>query len=155
MTESVAFTVSLTGIWWRDPPLVNIYLNDEMIEANVSVDAKDDSGEPKVISFTRDLEEGEQTLKIEYLNKRDDDTKIDDRGNIIKDQVLIIKDVSIDEINLGNILRNTSVFYPRPDRVEALEWLEPAIKGMCSTGHNGIWEMKFSLPTYLWLLENL
>ena len=155
MSETATFSIKLSSIWWQLPPMVNIYLNDELIESNVAITEKEENGQVKVVSFSRELEEGEHTLSIEYFNKLDSDTKVDENGKITKDQVLLVKDISIDDIDLGNVIAKTSVYFPRSDRVEALDWLEAEIPGMCSTGHNGFWKMKFSIPTYLWLLENL
>jgi hypothetical protein len=155
MSDNVEFEISMAAQWWRDPPKVNIYIDNTLVDFEVFVDASKDKDETKVFKFNKELEEGEHSIVVEYLNKTNADTVIDEEGNILKDQLLFIENVSIDDIELGNVVRKCSAFYPTAERLASLDWLNPELKGQIVSGHPGKWILKFSTPTYLWLLENL
>jgi len=84
----------------------------------------------------------------------------DEDGNIIKDQVLHIKSIEFDEIDLGGLVYE-GVYtprYPEPwatiQRESGAE-LPESFKNVTQLGHEGEWKLTFSSPFYMWLLENL
>jgi len=151
--EEVTFNVVLASAWWNNPPSAKVWLNDELIE-NTKVSEKREDKEQKIISFSRQLSEGEHTITVELYKKTWDETVVDgpEATKVIKDQLLFVEDIEIDEISLGHILYTNSKFYTdrkwHPDLPEVLT-------EMTSLGYNGRLELKFQVPTYIWFLENL
>ena len=114
-----------------------------------------------MIEFEKKLEEDQEyKLVIKRYNKTADQCKIDSDGKIIKDQLLHIKSIEIDEIDIGSLIYEGlyTPEYPEPwysQQVKANKTPEKSFKNATSMGHNGIWEFKFQSPFYMWLLENL
>ena len=152
-TEEVAFNVILSSTWWKNPPQVKIWLNDELIETT-SVMEKTEENKKKNISFTSNLPEGENKLIIEFFGKKNDETVLDknDPPTILKDQLLSVDDIEIDEISLGYLIYSQGTFYP--DK-EMHPYAPDEMKDMVVLGFNGKLELKFQVPTYIWFLENL
>ena len=77
-----------------------------------------------------------------------------------KDQLLHIKDIEIDEIDIGSLIFEGiyKPSYPEPWATEARAKgvdLPETFKNSPTMGHNGTWTLTFSSPFYMWLLENL
>ena len=85
---------------------------------------------------------------------------INEKGDILKDQLLNIKRIEIDEIDIGALVYE-GVYtpeYPEPwatQQREAGNDLTASFKNVTKIGHNGEWQFTFSSPFYMWLLENL
>ena len=81
-------------------------------------------------------------------------------GKITKDQLLHIKSIEIDEIDIGALVYE-GVYtpkYPEPwatQQKQAGNTLPQSFKNVTNIGHNGRWELGFTSPFYMWLLENL
>jgi hypothetical protein len=150
-SEQVDFKLTLSAEWYRLPCHVKIWLDDELIEDS-EISERPDQGQARVIEFSRKLADGEHAVKIQYLGKTWADTTVDDQGNILRDHLLMIDEVELDQIELGYLLFKASRFYPdreiRPDLPEIME-------KMMRIGYNGTWQLKFQVPTYSWFLENL
>jgi hypothetical protein len=107
----------------------------------------------QIVPFSHVLEDTdtEHELRIVMKHKTPDHTKLDDAGNIVSDAMLIISDIKFDEIALGQIFLNKAIythdFNGSQPRVEE--------KFFGNMGCNGTVSMKFTSPTYLWLLENM
>lgn len=149
--ETVEFKITLSSEWYRLPVHVQVYLNDDLIE-DTEITERESEGESREIKFTSQLEDGPNRLRIRYLDKETPDTTIDEGGNIVKDHLLNIKEIEIDEIELGYLCFSKGKFFPdrdiRPDLPEE----------MCDItcfGYNGTYVLEFQVPTYIWFLENL
>ena len=151
--ENVEIEVKLASAWHNDPPVFEISLNDEYELGYGSVVEKDELDEFKSIKWSGELEEGEHTLKI-YLKGKNvgkSHTLKDSVGNVLDDQLLFIKSILIDEIDLGHVATSNSKYYPdNSDRSNAPKLIE----GKNVMGYNGVWCLTFSVPTYMWMLEN-
>lgn len=149
--DQVQIKLNLSSEWFRLPPHVKIWLDDELIE-DFEVSERKSREESRVIEFTRDVTDGMHKIKVQYLDKETPDTRIDNDGNIIADHLVNIERLEIDEIDLGHMTYNKSEFLPdrdcRPD-------LPERITEMVNLGYNGIWQMEFESPTYIWFLDNL
>ena len=96
-------------------------------------------------------DDGEHELRFVLKNKLSEHTTVSPMGDIVKDAVLYIKNIQFDDIELGEIVSNLSVYahdfngtgQPTQDRFYG------------SMGCNGTVSLKFSTPVYLWLLENM
>ena len=113
------------------------------------------------MKFEQELEEGnDYELIIKRSGKDKGQTVINDKGDILRDQLLHIKNIEIDEIDIGALVYE-GVYtpeYPEPwaaqQRESGVE-LQESFRNVTAMGHNGTWRFKFSSPFYMWLLENL
>ena len=169
-TEKLEFKIELYATMWDQPPHAEILINDQ------SCFKKDITGtmeKPDVIQFHYDLEEGQ---KYDLIIKRSgkpnyrrswprwhqnrNQTVVNEKGDILRDQLMHIKLIEIDEINIGGLVYNGEYTprYPEPwasqQRHAGVE-LPESFKNVTTMGHNGQWKLSFESPFYMWLLENL
>lgn len=97
-----------------------------------------------------DIEQSHR-LQFKLKNKLPQHTKIDDNGNIIDDALLTVKNVKIDDIDLGYVFNRFST-YQHNFNGNGDEVTEQFNNCM---GCNGTVTFEFSTPYYLWLLENM
>ena len=153
-TEKLKFKISLSPIMWDRPPHAEILLNGKSY-------FKDDISDTRVIEFQADIEEGkESTLTIKRSGKGKNQTIVNDKGDILKDQLLEIKHIEIDEIDIGGLVFEGTYrpIYPEPwatQQREAGVELKESFDNVTKMGHDGDWTFKFGSPFYMWLLENL
>lgn len=98
-----------------------------------------------------DTLEAEHNLEIVMSGKTQDHTKLDEQGNIVKDALLKITDVSIDEVDVSLLLYTLATY--SHDFNGTADHTRVPFHGLL--GCNGIVSFKFSTPYYLWLLENM
>lgn len=145
--ENLSFSITLSGVFWNKKPKYTVVLDDEIITSGEILDSKQE-----VIKFSKDIEEGQHFLKIRLENKTDSDTVIEN-GHILKDMLLNVDDIEIDDIPLGNLLWSAEYHLDEPHLYngEKITSLSKCV----NLGWNGTYELKFSSPFYIWLLENL
>jgi len=155
--EKLKFKLELYATMWNKPPIVDISIDDKSY-FNSKIESTKDS--PTTIEFTVDLElEKSHKLIITRSGKDKNQTIIDD-GKIVKDQLLHIKSIEIDEIDIGALVYE-GVYRPEypeqwaTQQAEAGNKLPETLKNVTQMGHNGIWTFTFESPFYMWLLENL
>jgi hypothetical protein len=158
-TEKLKFKLELYATMWDKPPHAEILLNDKSyFKGDIT---STEENKPTVIEFEQDLEEGkEYSLTINRSGKDKGQAIVNDNGDVIKDQLLHIKGIEIDEIALGGLVYEGIYLpeYPEPwatQQREAGKKLEESFKNVTCMGHDGKWQFKFSSPFYMWLLENL
>jgi len=139
---SFAITLASTGT-----PYALVHINDRLIDDSII-------HEEKIITF--EVECGEENkLNIELGNKKESDVVLDDEGNVIKDQLLHIKKIEIDEIDITNLCRFKSKYIPS-DRWYAENHPDtPVLRNHMDLGWNGVWFIEFNTPFYIFLLENM
>jgi len=154
--ETVEFKIELDANWHDEPPSYEILIDDNFVEYG-TVTEKQENGEEKVITFSDDLEEGEHVLKIRLLKKTDRQTLVDDDGKILKDQLLNIKQIEIDEIELDFLYYQLGQFHKQIGKEGDAPIFapDPETEKYINLGWNGEYRLKFSVPTYMWFLENL
>jgi hypothetical protein len=157
-TETIKFKIELYAQYWDKPPITEILINDNVVCNKQEITSNEDK--PTVIEFEYTLEaEKKYTFRVNNCNKDNSQTVIED-DKIIKDQLLFIKSVSIDDIDLGGLIYEAK-YYPEylepwaSEQRSAGKDLPEYIKNVTSMGHNGRWEITFTSPFYMWLLENL
>ena len=157
-TEKLKFKVELYATMWDKPPHVEILINDRTyFSGNITGQEND----PNLIEFEHDAQEGtEYNLIIKRSGKSINQTVVNENGDILKDQLLHIKNISIDEIDIGSLVfeGTYSPEYPEPwasQQSKAGHDLPASFKNVTKMGHNGTWTFGFSSPFYMWLLENL
>ena len=140
--ETLSFRIGLTGTYWNKKPQYTVLLNG----AEYGKGKCDES--LSYVEFTIDLEEDkEHTLEIRLENKINADT-ITEGNEIVKDMLLNIDSIEIDEIEIGEIKWSLSEFVADDTKRETL-------KRCVNLGWNGSYRLKFTSPFYLWLLENM
>ncbi len=146
MKETLHFRIGLAGTYWNKQPQYTVLINDAEIRRDTIVTA---SEETFYIEFDAEIDEGPCSLKIRLENKTDDDTVLSEDGlQILKDMLLNIHSVEIDEINLSNLIYTKTRFVgDDPSR--------PVLDKCVDMGWNGAWILDFESPFYIWLLENI
>ncbi len=157
-TEKLKFKLELYATMWDKPPHAEILINDQI---HFDGDIAGTESNPDLIEFDQELEEGKDySLIINRSGKRRKQTVINDKGDILKDQLLHIKSIEIDEIDIGALMYE-GVYtpqYPEPwasQQREKGNELRESFKSVTKMGHNGEWRFSFESPFYMWLLENL
>lgn len=144
--ERLHFKIGLAGTYWDKKPEYSILVNNTEIKRDTVTTA---SEETFYVEFDADVEEGPTTLKIRLENKEWQDTvENEDKTAILKDMLLNIKSVEIDEIDLANMIYTKTEFVgDEPER--------PVLDQCIDLGWNGTWTLSFDSPFYIWLLENI
>jgi chaperonin GroEL (HSP60 family) len=157
-TEKLRFKLELYATMWDKPPHAEILINDHV---HFESDITGTEDKPDLIEFEHELEEGkEYSLVINSSKKSINQTVVNDKGDVLKDQLLNIKSIEIDEIDIGALVYEGvyTPTYPEPwatQQHEAGIELQKSFKNVTKMGHNGEWRFKFASPFYIWLLENL
>ncbi len=144
MTEQVAIDIELSSTNWNERyPGARVYINHTLIFENLIA-------EPTKVSWQGTTQDRNK-ITVEMYNKKPGDTVTNKNGAIVKDVTLNINSITLDDIELDNLLWTNSIYYPNTDETGAPE----SMKECVNLGWNGRWELEFDSPVYLWLLENL
>ena len=157
-TEKLKFKLELHATMWDQPPHAEILIGDK---SHFRGDITGTEDKPNVVEFEHEFTEGEKSeLIIKRSGKVANQTVVNNKGDLLKDQLLHIKSIDIDEIDIGGLVYE-GVYtpqYPEPwasqQRQAGVE-LPESFKNVTCIGHNGTWQFKFTSPFYMWLLENL
>jgi len=155
--EKLKFKLELYSTRWDKAPRAEILINDHS-HYNQMITGTEK--EPTVIEFEHELKEGEKYRLIINRSGKDIRQTVVENGQIVKDQLLHIKSIEIDEIDIGALVYNGlyTPKYPEPwasEQAKAGNKLPESFKNVTAMGHNGRWELEFTSPFYMWLLENL
>tara|TARA_B100000424_G_C22932896_1_gene496238 strand:+ start:1551 stop:2030 length:480 start_codon:yes stop_codon:yes gene_type:complete len=156
-TEKLKFKIELYSTMWDKPPHVEILINDDL---QYKGDITETENKPNIIEFEYEMEEKEYSLVINRSGKGKNQTIVNENGDILKDQLLHIKNINIDEIDIGALVYE-GVYtpkYPEPWATQQRESgndLRDSFKNVTKMGFDGEWRFTFSSPFYMWLLENL
>lgn len=156
-TEKLKFKIELWSTYWDKVPVANISINNH---SHYNQEITGTEKEPTIIEFTHDLNEGEKYSLIIDRSGKDRRQTVIENGQIMKDQLLHIKSIEIDEIDIGALVYEGvyTPAYPEPwatQQKQAGKELPESFKNVTTMGHNGRWELSFVSPFYMWLLENL
>ena len=156
-SEKLKFKIELYATYWNKPPSAEIVCEDKHFVGNITGTVD----KPNVIEFTQQFQGGQKVeLIILRAGKGRGQTVLDNDGNVIKDQLLHIKNIEIDDINIGALVYEGvyNPHYPEPwatRQKQAGVELPKSLKNVVAMGHDGEWRFTFSSPFYMWLLENL
>lgn len=142
-TEQVDIEVLLNSSFWDKAPKAKVYVDDNLIFDN-TVD------QPITVKFNGELTEGKHKLIIELYDK-DKYQTILENGEIVKDQLLNIDAIIFDEIDIQFLKHSLSKYFPIQHSNDIPEELTNCV----NLGYNGRWELEFTSPVYIWLLENI
>ena len=157
-TEKLKFKLELYATMWDRPPHAEIIVGDKSCFKG---DITGTEEKPDLIEFEAELEEGkESSLVIKRTNKGKNQTVVNEKGDILKDQLLHTKSIEIDDIDIGGLIYEGvyTPTYPEPwatQQKDAGVELQESFKNVTKMGHDGEWKFTFSSPFYMWLLENL
>lgn len=145
--ENLSFKISLTGTFWDRHPQFSVWLDDHVvIQSEIASTAE------QIVSFERKVDEGPHVLKIRLENKTTSDTVVEN-GEVVKDMLLNIDDITIDDISLGNLLWSAEYILDKKQTYKGQEI--DHLDGCVNLGWNGTYVLKFTSPFYVWLLEKL
>jgi hypothetical protein len=96
-------------------------------------------------------DDAQHSLRLVMSGKTHEHTRVDEQGNITQDARLSIANVQFDEIELGQVFLDKTVYVH--DFNGTGKFVNEQFFG--EMGCNGTVELKFSSPIYLWLLENM
>ena len=145
--ENLSFKISFTGTFWDRRPQFSVWLDDHVV-----IQSEITSSAEQIVSFERRVNEGPHELKIRLENKVDADTVIEN-DEVVKDMLLNIDDITIDDISLGNLLWSAEYILDGKQMYQDKEI--DHLDGCVNLGWNGTYVLKFSSPFYIWLLEKL
>ena len=141
--------IGLKSTWWDRPPHVRIHTNNDILfDDKVE---QDKTLEFKFINFDSTTCQ----LCIELVGKTDDQTVVDLDNNIVKDQLIQVEKIEIDDIDLGILIFTKGIYYPEYPLHLQNQDLPLAMPSIDTFGFNGKWVLEFDLPFAIWYLENL
>ena len=141
--ETLKFKITVESEWFNNPPNLRVHINnDTLIDGPLK--------ETTVIEREIQLEdETDHTLNFTLHDKSNRDTQLDDQGEIVKDTVVKIKQVEIDDVDITDMLStDQEKFYYKHDSGTVDPFYDVI-------GVNGTATIKFTTPFYVWLLETL
>lgn len=142
--ETLYFKILLDSQYQIDPPIADIYVNDNHIQ-QLTV------SKLTACEFVHEFTSGSNTLRIVKSGKNYDDPT----------SALILAQLDIDSINLQRIIYNNSKFYPvYPDGWKIKQQqlgidLETYIVGDTFFGFDGVWQLEFEIPYVDFLIRNM
>ena len=144
--ELVHVKIGISGTYWDKRPQYRVEYNDVVA---CQGDIANDSDVVEYLEFDCEYESDEVVLRVFLTNKTDSDTiENEDKTAIVKDMLLNIVSVEIDEIDFGNLIYTHSEFV-------ADDASRPTLKECVNLGWNGAWCLRWTNPFYIWLLENI
>ena len=162
-TEKLKFKLELYATMWDKPPHAEILIGSK---SYFDGDITSTEDKPTLIEFEAEVDSGAEldsgakcNLIIDRSGKSRNQTVMN-QNKIVRDQLLHIKSIEIDEIDIGALVYE-GVYTPRYPELWAQQQrsqgikLQETFKNVTAMGHNGEWKFKFESPFYMWLLENL
>ena len=153
VSENIYFDIILESTYWNSPPELEILVDGESMGKH-SID------QPSFhIRFKRIMAfDKPHILELRRTGKTKDQTRLLANGTY-ETQMLYIKTIKLDNIDLRNLVWHTSQYepeYPEPwaseQQAQGIK-LEKYVTGEMYLGHNGIWRFNFTSPIYKFLIE--
>ena len=156
-TEKLKFELQLYSTYYNKPPIVEIVFDNKSYFKREIVATKD---APEVIEFEHEVNENESHSLVINRSGKDIKQTVIKNEKIIIDQLLHIKHIEIDEIDIGALVYEGvyTPIYAEPwasQQAKLGNKLPESYKNVTTLGHNGTWTFSFTSPFYMWLLENL
>ena len=137
MLRNLQLNISATCAHENCWPYIDIIINNKILYSNFL-------NEQNLINIKfKSLKKN--FIAIHYKNKRNGpdtwDTILDDQGNIIKDQHIIVQGIKIDECNLNFLIKIIKFETLAGDLIDCNGFI----------GHNGFYGIKYNEPYYDWV----
>ena len=155
--EEINFKIYMRGTGWDDVYPECIVSINEQQKWRGCVDPD------TVVDFDMTIEEDHNTLTIQYVNRNSNsDVKRDADDNIIANRQIDIDAVCIDDIELDSfsIIHKLSEVSFTDYEYCKLHEQDPQSypitkRGITTLGTECKWNLQFTTPVYIWMLENL
>lgn len=145
--EELKFEITLGATAWNKRPEFSVWLDDEKIAQDII------ASDNHVVKFDRLISNGEHSLKIRLENKDQKTDTVISNGEIVKDLLLNIDNITIDDIGLGNLLWDANYVLDCPQEYQGKTITK--LDNCVNLGWNGTYVLNFTSPFYIWLLEKL
>lgn len=152
MIEAIEIQIDLTAVFWDRFPEADLLIDHVEISKHVIDRPKYQI--KNTVSLAMDQP---HFLQLSRRGKSDDQCRVVDGQQ--KDQYIIIDRVSIDGIDIQNLVWSQSWYEPEyPDawsdqqRAAGID-LETKVLGETWLSHNGVWNFGFSSPFYKFLID--
>lgn len=146
MNEIANFTFELDSKFTTSPPGIRIKHNSKLLQSDMLITGNTVLEIPISLSIT-DVADCKIELERFGFNGSDE-------------QLLYIKQVKVDGIDLSRLMHLTKFYpeYPEPwiseQRDAGISW-GAFHHGWLELGWNGIWKLDYKTPVYTWLLNNV
>lgn len=128
------------------PWQICVLCNDTVVVESTSIN------KPTTITYTFDDDvEKYHGIVIQVSGKRDQDTTVDEQGNIVRDSLLEFSDFMLDDIDISQLVYNKSKYLH--DLNGHSKPVEQQFFG--KAGCNGQIHFEFRSSIYVWLLEEM
>ena len=151
-SENIFFDIILDATYWDQPPKLEVLVDDKSVGTYTIDQPEFHIRFRRVMSFDQS-----HILELRRTGKTQDQTRILDDGTF-ETQMLHIKTIKLDNIDLRNLIWHSSKFepeYPEPWASEQQSQgvkLEKQVLGEMYLGHNGTWSFTFTSPIYKFLV---
>lgn len=144
-TEKLSFKFVLTTDTYDNHRFtVCAGINDEILTDRVVIEPNNDTE----IMFEKELDlDQTYKIKLHFEGKESNCTIVGDNGEIVKDMIVTVKGIEIDELGFSHDMLRLNQF-TRKDNAQI-------ISGDDTFGFNGVFEISITTPYYLWVLENM
>jgi hypothetical protein len=153
MTETIKFEFWFSAEFWDLKPMLDIAIDGQHTQS-CTIDQKN-----YCTNFVAQLDLNKKhVLTIHRHNKNDSQCVVDQDGNR-KDQFVIINRVTIDSIDVQNLLWSRSWYEPeyseswKQQQIDQGIVLEQQVPGELWLSHNGIWYFEFTSPFYKFVID--
>jgi hypothetical protein len=138
-------SISLTAKANKNSELrLDFKLDNQLIESFVLTD------QPQQFRHEFDDAAADHKFEIVLSNKRAEQTKVDQHGQILEDVLAEVYDVKINEIEVGPVFYGQSLYFH-----DSNGYSKPVVgQFFRQLGCNGTVKFEFSTPGYVWLMEN-
>ena len=151
-SENIFFDIILDATYWDRPPELEVVVDQESVGKYTIDQPEFHIRFRRVMSFDQP-----HTLELRRTGKTQDQTRMLADGTF-ETQMLHIKTIKLDNIDLRNLVWHRSEFepvYPEPwaseQQAQGVE-LEKQVVGEMYLGHNGVWRFAFTSPIYKFLV---
>ncbi len=146
-TDTYETTVDLTlkPLWHDEPPLVCIKCFDQEVQTYLT--------EAYTFSFRKDASPGEMFISVEFLNKKDSDTVVDQD----LDKAIIIEAIKINGIQDDRFIWRGKYRPEYPEPWYSQQVVKPAdiLTDKNYLGWNGEWKLDITVPAFVWMHQVL
>jgi hypothetical protein len=167
--ETLDFEITLSGTYWGTRyPEFDILVDDTVVNSGCISSYPSKKGLPydsfmsagreqatyQTIKFTHPVIPGNHVLGIRFKNKQPGDTCEFVDGQWRKDVLLNVEKIVIDGVDLRTLIYNESTYtFDQEQTVDGQ--VTKMVENCVHLGFNGVYELKFISPFYIWLLERL
>lgn len=151
-SENIFFDIILDATYWNQPPELEVVVDNESVGKYTIDQPEFHIRFRRVMSFDQP-----HILELRRTGKNQDQTRMLADGTF-ETQMLHIKTIKLDNIDLRNLVWHSSEFepeYPEPwaseQQAQGVE-LEKQVLGEMYLGHNGVWRFAFTSPIYKFLV---